>query len=265
MSKPSKPKSEYMIQTVSNALRLLEVFYDEPELGVSELSRRLGLHKNNVFRLLATLELGGYMEQSASNDRYRLGVRCLELGRAYSRSHTLVERARPALGKLVENLGETAHLGVLREFEVVHLDGIQSSRLLVTASRVGQRLPVHCSALGKVLMGCAAAATRERYDALVVSGGALEALTPATVVDGAKLFEQLRTVGGLGYALDISECEEGLNCAAAPVYDENGEVLAALSVSGPSFRVTEDVLYSKVVPMLTSVTKELSSALGFQS
>ena len=132
----SKPKSDYTIQTVSNALRLLEAFSREPELGVSELSRRLGLHKNNVFRLLATLELGGYVEQSAATDRYRLGVRCLELGRAYARSHSLVERARPVLARLVAELGETAHLGVLRDFEVVHLDGIQPPRLLVTASRV---------------------------------------------------------------------------------------------------------------------------------
>ena len=162
----SKPKSDYTIQTVSNALRLLEAFYEEAELGVSELSRRLGLHKNNVFRLLATLELGGYVEQSTDPARYRLGVRCLELGRAYARSHSLVERARPVLGKLVEELGETAHLGVLRDFEVVHLDGIQPLRLLVTASRVGQRLPVHCSALGKVLGACADTSVLESYERL---------------------------------------------------------------------------------------------------
>ena len=159
----SKPKSDYTIQTVSNALRLLEVFYDESELGVSDLSRRLGLHKNNVFRLLATLELGGYIEQSAATDRYRLGVRSLELGRAYSRSHSLVERAHPVLKNLVDQLGETTHLGVLRDFDVVHLDGVGPRRLLVTAMRVGQRLPAHCSALGKVLIGCAVDATREEY------------------------------------------------------------------------------------------------------
>jgi DNA-binding IclR family transcriptional regulator len=258
----SKPKSDYTIQTVSNALRLLEVFYGEPELGVSELSRRLGLHKNNVFRLLATLELGGYVEQSTVNDEYRLGVRCLELGRAYSRSHSLVERARPVLTNLVAELGETAHLGVLRGFEVVHLDGIEPKRLLVTASRVGQRLPAHCSALGKVLIGCADAGTRADYDKNVVADG-LKAVTPDTVVDGLKLSEQLRTVGGQGYSLDLGECEVGLNCVAAPVYGETGEVVAALSVSGPSFRLSEDVLHSDVLPVLTAAAKRLSGSLGF--
>ena len=259
----SKPKSDYTIQTVSNALRLLEVFYDESELGVSELSRRLGLHKNNVFRLLATLELGGYIEQSPVTDRYRLGVRCLELGRAYSRSHSLVERARPVLKNLVDKLGETAHLGVLRDFDVVHLDGAGPRRLLVTAMRIGQRLPVHCSALGKVLIGCAVDATREEYDRSVVAEGRLEAVTSATVVDSMKLAEQLRTVGAQGYAFDLGECEVGLNCAAAPVYGDTGEVVAALSVSGPSFRLSEDVLFSEVLPVLSASAKALSVSLGF--
>ena len=258
----SKPKSDYSIQTVSNALRLLEVFYDEPELGVSELSRRLGLHKNHVFRLLATLELGGYVEQSATNDEYRLGVRCLELGRAYSRSHSLVERARPLLTDLVGELGETAHLGVLRDFEVVHLDGIEPKRLLVTASRVGQRLPAHCSALGKVLIGCADADLLKAYDERVLAGG-LEAITPDTVVDGAKLSDQLRTVGGQGYAVDLGECEVGLNCIAAPIHEDSGEVVAALSVSGPAFRLSEDALFSSVLPALSSTAARLSEALGY--
>jgi DNA-binding IclR family transcriptional regulator len=257
----SKPKSDYSIQTVSNALRLLEVFYDEPELGVSELSRRLGLHKNNVFRLLATLELGGYVEQSTANEEYRLGVRCLELGRAYSRSHSLVERARPVLTDLVGELGETAHLGVLREFEVIHLDGIEPKRLLVTASRVGQRLPAHCSALGKVLVGCADADVRQDYHENVVATG-LEAVTPDTVVDGTKLSDQLRTVAGQGYALDLGECEVGLHCIAAPVHGDAGEVVAALSVSGPAFRLSEDVLFSSVLPVLTAAAHRLSESLG---
>ena len=123
-----KPKSDYSIQTVTNALRLLESFFDDDELGVSELSRRLGLHKNNVFRLLATLEQSGYIEQSSRSERYRLGAGCLELGCAFSRSHGLLDCARPLLEDLSQQLQEAAHLAVLRDFEVVHLVGIQPSR-----------------------------------------------------------------------------------------------------------------------------------------
>ena len=129
----NKPKSDYVIQTVRNALRLLEAFHDAPELGVSELARRLGLHKNNVFRLLATLEHSGYIQQNALTEAYRLGPRCLELGRAFSRGSRLLERARPALESLTAQLGEAAHVGVLHASEVVHLDGEQPSQLLLAA------------------------------------------------------------------------------------------------------------------------------------
>lgn len=274
----SKPKSDYAIQTVCNALRLLEVFNDEPELGVSELSRRLALHKNNVFRLLATLELGGYVEQSSQSDQYRLGVKCLDLARAYTSSHTLNERCRPVLQELVDELGETAHLGILPlsvvddegegegsvEFEVVHLEGIQPDGLLVTASRVGRRLPVHCTALGKVLVACADAETLATYDREIVVGRGLHAQTDATVTDSHKLIEELRAVGAQGYAVDRGECAEGLHCAAAPVYGDEGRIVAAISVSGPSVRLNEARLHHEVVPPLLAGAAALSRALGFQ-
>ena len=106
-------------------------------------------------------------------------------------------------------------------------------------------------------------ATREEYDRSVVAEGRLEAVTSATVVDSMKLAEQLRTVGAQGYAFDLGECEVGLNCAAAPVYGDTGEVVAALSVSGPSFRLSEDVLFSEVLPVLSASARALSVSLGF--
>ena len=202
----TKPKSEYVIQTVENALRLLEAFNDEVELGVSELSRRLRLHKNNTFRLLATLEQSGYIEQSESNDRYRLGTRCLELGRSFERGSGLLERARPILEQLVIALGESAHLAVMHDFEVVHLDGEQPRQLVLASSRIGRRLAAHASALGKVLIANADEATRTEYDKQVVSGG-LDSNTDATITDRDKLFEHLRTVaaavGTLKYSVPV--------------------------------------------------------------
>ena len=123
---------------------------------------------------------------------------------------------------------------------------------------------MHCSALGKVLIACAEPSVLESYDRVVVSDGPLEEVTTSTVVDGAKLFDQFRTVAGQGYALDLGECESGLNCAAAPVYDEDSEVVAALSVSGPSFRLSEDRLHSDVMPVLIAAAHRLSAALGFK-
>jgi DNA-binding IclR family transcriptional regulator len=258
-----KQKSEYSIQTVANALMLLEAFHDEEELGVTELSRRLDLHKNNVFRLLATLELQGYIEQSANSDRYRLGTRCLELGQSFLRSRMLLRRARPVLEELASRSGESSHLGVMRDFEVIHLDGAYSNQLVATGLRIGRHLPVHCTALGKVLLGCSPEEIHAVYDRIRINERPLDLRTPATIVDSHKLFDQIRSAAVRGYALDLEECEPGLTCAAAPVFDDAGEVVAALSVSGPSFRMNEERLLGEIVPLVTDSAARLSRELGF--
>lgn len=258
-----KPKSDYAIQTVSNALRMLEAFYSETELGVSELSRRLGLHKNNVFRLLATLEESGYIEQSEQTERYRLGTRCLELGHAFSRDHTLMKRSRPILEELSRSTQETAHLAVLRDFEVVHLDGVQAEQMLLCALRVGQRLPTHCTALGKVLVGCADAATRRSYaEELASRSSDLQPRTQATIVDSQKLLDELGTVSAQGFAVDREECEPGMCCVAAPVYDAVGRVVAALSISGPASRLPGQVLHGAAGERVIASAERLSHELG---
>ena len=259
-----RSKSDYVIQTVTNALRVLETFRGNEELGVTELSRRLGLHKNNVFRLLATLESKGYVQQCADSDRYQLGVRCLELGYSYGRSGGLLRHARGILEDLARVTGETTHLGALQDFEVAHLDGEQSDRLVLTGLRVGRRLPVHCTALGKVLLGCGDRLLQERFDRLCVANGALGGRTPATITDRDKFFEHLRAVAGQGFALDLEESEAGLCCAAAPVFAASGRLAAALSVSGPAFRLSPETLLGQVVPVLLSAADELSRQLGYQ-
>jgi DNA-binding IclR family transcriptional regulator len=258
-----KPKGEYAIQTVVNATRLLEAFHDEEGLGVTELSHLLDLHKNNVFRLLATLEAQGYIEQSTVSDRYRLGVRTLELGQSFLRGRTLLRRARPILTALAGELKESAHLAALRGFEVVHLDGALGEQLVQTKLRVGERLPAHCTALGKVLIGCASGNVREAYDHKLTAADELGARTASTIVDRDKLFEHLRAVAGAGFALDLEECEPGLCCAAAPVYDVSGRLVAALSASGPAFRLGEEQLLRCVVPAVTGAAEALSRELGY--
>jgi len=258
-----KPKSDYSIQTVSNALRLLEAFAEAPELGVSELSRRLDLHKNNVFRLLATLQQGGYVEQSIDNDRYRLGPACLEIGHAYARHHTLVRRARPILEELVRKVGETAHLAALRDHEVVHLDGVLSDRRVVTSLRVGERLPAHCTALGKVLLALGDVRARESFEHSVVGGGGLTSLTDATVIEPGALAADLAKVADAGFALDQEECEQGMSCVAAPVRDDRGTVVAAISISGPAFRMSGPALESDFGRAVVAAADQLAQELGF--
>lgn len=256
-----KPKSDYAIATVSNALRLLEAFHDADELGVSELSRRLTLHKNNVFRLLATLQQSGYVEQSSENDRYRLGAACLELGHSFARHHTLVRRARPILEELVRKVGETAHLAVLRDLDVVHLDGVLADRRVLTSLRIGERMPAHGTALGKALLALGDERDRELH-ARTSAGGGLTALTDATLTDLRRLSLELDEIAGQGFAVDREECEPGMCCVAAPVRDENAQVVGAISISGPSFRMAEPVLTGELARVVVGAAAQLSQELG---
>jgi DNA-binding IclR family transcriptional regulator len=260
-----KPKSDYSIQTVANALRLLEEFREDVEIGVAELSRRLGLHKNNVFRLLATLEEGGYIEQDPATERYRLGLAALKLGQSFLRSQPLAERARPFLEELSESTQESAHLGMLQDFEGVHVAGLAPDRLLVSPQRMGKHLPAHCTALGKMLLGCVPQGQRDAYNRMIVERGSLPARTRETIVDPDKFFEHIRTVAGQGFAIDVDECELGLVCAAAPVHDAEGHVTAALSVSAPRVRVPERELLRVVLPRVVSAAERLSRELGYQA
>src|SRR5512145_1876870 len=142
-----KDKSEYIIQAVSHALDLLEQFHDDvDELGVTELSKRLKLHKNNVFRLLATLESRGYIEQNRATENYRLGIRCLQLGQSYVQHMGLLRQARPIMAELVRQVHETTYLAVLRRGAV---EPDQPVRII---SQLGEALPLHATAAGKAYL-----------------------------------------------------------------------------------------------------------------
>lgn len=258
----NRPKSDYAIQTVTNALRLLEAFEHDDELGVTELARRLNLHKNNVFRLLATLVEAGYIGQTPS-DRYRLGVACLQLGQRYARNHGLVRRAAPVLEALAHRTGETTHLGVLRGFDVVHVAGAQSDGNVITGLRVGRPLPGFCTALGKVLIACDAPARLEQFDREVIEADRVAARTERTIVDPEKLVEHLRGVASRGWATDLEECEEGLACVAAPVHDASGRLAGAISVSAPAFRAAPAALEERVLPAVSDAARSLSRELGY--
>jgi DNA-binding IclR family transcriptional regulator len=259
-----RSKSSYVIQAVANGLKLLEEFGGpDAELGVTELSNRIGLHKNNVFRLLATLEEQGYVEQCTQSERYRLGRSCLRLGQAFLETRSLPRFARPLLVRLAEETGESAHLGVLSGHDVVHLDGEQADQLVATKLRTGQKLAAHCTALGKVLLAGKSAAALAQLDKERVRAGKLAAHTPATIVDRDKFFEHLRAVASQGWALDLEECAAGLCCVAAPVHDASGAVVAALSVSAPVFRVSEARIHAEVTPRVVAAAGELSARMGW--
>ncbi|OEU53236.1 MAG: IclR family transcriptional regulator [Desulfuromonadales bacterium C00003096] len=256
-----KEKSEYMIQAVSHALDLLEQFHgdDVDELGVTELSKRLKLHKNNVFRLLATLESRGYIEQNKATENYRLGLKSLELGQTFIKKMGLLHQARPVLEELVDESNETAYVAIFKDGYIVYLDVVETRLTVRVVSRVGTRLPSYCTAAGKVHL---AYMSDEELESFLPEQG-LEAYTPHSITDRDALKKDLTKVAEQGYAFDIEELDIGVRCVAAPIRDYTRRIVGALSISGPATRFSDERLEKELVPLVTRASEELSTRLGF--
>jgi DNA-binding IclR family transcriptional regulator len=221
------------IGAVSRALRVLRCFsVDTPELGVSEIARTLGIHKSTVHRLLATLELEGFVRQ-VEGGRYMLSVAVLELSAAVIAWESIRETVLASLQELARRTGETAHLAVLDAGEVLYVEKVEGKWSLRMPSSVGKRLPLNCTALGKVFL-----AGLEREEGHRIMHGRLwEARTPNTLTDPYRLEAEVDAIRDQGYAVDREEVEEGLACIAAPVTDDRGITSAAISISAPSSRL----------------------------
>ena len=254
-----KEKSDYIVQTVLHALDILEQFHDNvDELGVTDLSKRLRLHKNNVFRLLATLESRNYIEQNKFTENYRLGLKNLELGQTVIKQMGILRRSRPVLESLAQECNETCYVTVLRDAHVIYLDAVETSHPVRVASRVGTRLPVHCTAAGKVML---ANATDTRWQ-WPQPCGELRRFTPTTVTDRFELKKQLEKIAAQGYALEDEELDLEVRGIAAPIRDYTGAVIGALSISGPAMRLGEARLHDELIPMIERAAGDISLRLG---
>ena len=241
------------IQSVRRAASLLRAFGSgASELGVSELGRRLNLHKSTVSRLLATLESEGLLERAPGTEKYRLGPEITRLAGRVDHFRDIREVARPFLAELAEVTRETANLAVLDGDEVNNVDQVSGPHLVRVGNWVGRRTPLHCVANGKALLAFLPTAEMER-----LTTGPLASFTPLTVTRPSALRACLAQVRQQGYATALGEIEEGLNAIAAPIWDAGGVVTAAFSVSGPAYRVTLER-----VPELGQITREIAQRVS---
>jgi IclR family transcriptional regulator, KDG regulon repressor len=245
------------LSSVANAIRLIKTFSDDDyEIGISALAGRLGLAKSTVHRLASTLLDAGLLEQNPANGRYRLGLLVFELGAMVRRKIDIYTEAKPWLMKLRDQTGETIRLAVLSQGAVVYINFLESPKAIRMATRIGQRLPAHCTAEGKALLAFQQA---EVMDRIIAAG--LDQATPQTIADPLVLREQLSVVRARGYAIDDEECELGVRGIAAPVRDDSGHVAAAVGIAGPIQRLTKKTLLS-VAPHLVEVSQAISRRLG---
>ena len=223
-----------MISSVKKALELLKIFStDQPELSLTEISKRMDLHKSSVFRILNTLKSSGFIEKDPLTKKYRLGLELLNLANKVLSRYDLRNQAGPYLEKLARKTGEIIHLSILDGNEMVYLEKKGQGQVLTVATQIGGRNPAHASAMGKMLLSDLS--RRELKE--LFREGPLKKLTTNTITEIPKLLEELERVRRQGFALDDEETFPGIRCAAAPIQDRNGKTVAAISVTVPKQRM----------------------------
>ncbi len=226
------------VQSVDRALTILELLAADGRLGVTEIAALLDVHKSTASRLLATLEAHGLAEQLPDRGRYQLGVGVLRLAGATRSRMDLVQESRPVASALAAAVGETVNVVILSGRETLYLDQVSGTSALQIHNWVGKRNPIHATANGRVLLAHVSEAEVDAIlAALTDAGGELARLTERTLVTRQAVLADLEQIREQGYAVVRDELEVGLTAVAAPIRGATGEVMASLSVSGPTFRI----------------------------
>ncbi len=245
------------IQSVDRAISILQVLAQRGASGVTEIGAALGTHKSTVFRLLSTLEARGLVEQTSSRGRYQLGYGVVQLAAGATRKHDLSVTSRPICQELAETVGETVNIAIYDGQSVVSIDQVIGSASVTTVNWVGQRSPVHATAAGKVFL-----AYMPLADLRTTLAGGLERFTVHTIVDPSALERELESVAEQGYASSLEEHEIGLAAVAAPIRNLDREVVAALTISGPNFRINGESI-PDVAEQVKAAAAAISELNGF--
>ena len=254
-----KITSPYRVQVIDRALEILRVVGDhQGDASLVEICKTLKLHKSTVHRLIMVLERHRMVDKNPDTGRYRLGLRLFELGSKAISVLDLRDHSRPFLNQVLDETQETVHFCILDQGEVLYIEKLEPERSVRLASRVGRRSPAYCTSVGKAML---AELPASEVDAIIKQSG-LKKITPHTIVTPEVLKEELKTIRSRGYAIDDEENEEGVRCVGAAVRDHSGRPIAAISVSGPAFRLNK----SKVAEIAKSVGQAavaLSHELGY--
>lgn len=232
-----KDKPAYPIKVLDKSLFILETLLQHSSfMSIMEISKKLKIYPSTIHRVLNTLKYRGYVEQNSADQKYRLGLKLVELGMARYHQIDLVKEAHSFLKELVDQCNETVHLGILDNTEVLYLAKEESSQTIRMCSHVGKRAPLHCTALGKVLLAYLPEGERKK----ILGKKELSRLTEKTITDKKELEKELSKVKKQDFTLDRGENEKDVRCIAAPIRNYQGKVIAALSISSPAYRTNID-------------------------
>jgi IclR family acetate operon transcriptional repressor len=256
---PVQSAAQSPVQSVDRAVSILELIARRGEAGVTEIAAELKVHKSTAFRLAAALELRGLLDQAGERGKYRLGLGLVRLASAATVRLDLSQQSRLVCERLAAEVSETINLAILDGDAAVNIDQVLGPSAVTTHNWVGQRTPLHATSSGKVMLAhLPEAALGERL------GTGLTRFTPRTFTDPVRLREQLHSVRADGFAYCVEELETGLNAVAAPVYAHDGQMIAAISASGPSYRMTERRIL-EVAAAVRAAADAVSTRLGYSA
>jgi IclR family transcriptional regulator, KDG regulon repressor len=264
ISNPGRARPNNLVQTLERASFILDILGRSPQgISIKDLSDKMHLPKGTTHRLLSSLSYFGYVRQDQNTKNYFLGFKLVELGNMLLGQLDLRKEAEPFLRNLAERTKETVHLVILDGNEIVYLDKLETEPHtggLRMASRVGSRNPAHSCAVGKALMAYLPAEALAK----IVEEKGLPKRTGNTITEYNQLKEHMTLVRKQGYAVDDEENERGIRCVGAPIFNEAGRAVAAISVSGPAFRVTKKSVQEKLKKEVMETALRISQRLGFR-
>jgi len=250
----------YTINSVLRALQVLGSFsFEKTAYTNSELSKKLGLSKATLTRLLSSIQRAGFLSRDSKTGEYRLTDRIYRIGCVYLSQLNFYTEAKTLLKGLSASTRETVHLVIFDGRNIVYIDKVESSHSISMKSRIGFSFPAYSTAGGNVLLADLDADQLKKY----LLSEDLVALTPNTITDPEKLKQRLRCVQEQGYAIDNIENEADVKCIAAPVRDNTGRALAAISVSAPAYRMSKVSTEKKIIAALLQTTRTLSKRMGY--
>ncbi len=241
------------VNSLKKAIDVLNCFTCKPKLGVTEISMKLGLNKSNVHNILTTFEAMEYLERDTETGKYQLGLGIFTLSRALGDSFSITKVAQPYMQEMANQTKERVYLGIPHEDEVVYLEACYpADKMSLMRSLLGERANMYCTGIGKAMLAFLPEEKIEEY-----SSRPLKAFTENTITDAEELKKELANIRRNGYAMDKMEHEFGITCIGAPIFDKEGNVCAAVSISGPSLRFT-----AERIPELYRLLKESIQIIG---
>ncbi|TNC22356.1 IclR family transcriptional regulator [Amycolatopsis alkalitolerans] len=244
------------VQSVDRALAILDILARRGEAGVTEIAGELEVHKSTASRLVGALEARQLVEQVSERGKYRLGFGIVRLAGATTARLDLPRESQPVCERLAAEFDETVNVAIMDEGQATNITQVHGTAAVTARNWIGQRTPLHATSSGKVLLAWAS------EEDLTVALDTLERFTPNTITSRSKLLTDLNAVRKRGWACTAEELEVGLNAVAAPIRGSDGDVVAAVSVSAPAYRMTSEA-YSSIAERLRAGANEISFRIGY--